>query len=339
LVLAGPIPVGLGRSHLAGNDERLLSAAVRHALVALGGSACLTAVGLAVGIDRSPILACILLAVPAGVLVYDVLVLLQAAKRPWAYHAIRIAQAGVVTCGLCAITIARPDSALDWALAFFAIGTLASAGIAGLVARRWNSAGSIPTLRALARTGRGSTGANVIDFLSLRADQFVVIAFTGPVGLGVYSVAVNWSEVGLYVGHSIGQASFESRDTLDDWAVSNILRRSTQILSGLVLLLAVTGWFLITPLFGSSFADARWVLLLLTPGIVARGTGYTSGQILLARGEGQFVTRTLAVTGLAGLSASVVLTIALGIGGAAIASSAVYALQMVVLRQKTRVRS
>jgi O-antigen/teichoic acid export membrane protein len=278
---------------------------------------------------------CILVAVPATVATNDLLVVMQAAKRAWSQQAIRIAMAAVVAVGMTGLLIAPADDRLDIAFGVWAAAAVASALTAALVARRHLAARheaetlEADTLRAAARRGEGSYLARLIDFLLLRVDQFIVVAITGPFGLGLYSVAVNMSEISWYVGAAIGQAAFEDRRTLGNEAARRILHRAGWILAFTTVVVTIAGFFLISPIFGGRFEEARWALLLLAPGLVAKGLAYTGGQLLMARGTGWVLSRIMLRILVAGLAMWGGLTYLFGIEGAAAASTAVYALQMI----------
>jgi O-antigen/teichoic acid export membrane protein len=165
-----------------------------------------------------------------------------------------------------------------------------------------------------------------------RLDQFVVAAIAGVPALGLYSAAVNLSEETEYAGIAIGQASFESERTLDDAAAKRILRMSALLLGAISVAVTVAGFFLIGPIFGDEFAEARWVLVLLAPGLVLRGPAIAGGQMMLARGQGRLLSRFMVVSVLFGLVVWSAGTLAWGINGAAFASSLVYVLQAALIR-------
>jgi O-antigen/teichoic acid export membrane protein len=330
LALAGSIPVGLGRAYLGSERVGLVRTALRHGALALGVLAMAITPAILVGVNAVALVLCILVAVPATVATNDLLVVMQAAKRAWPQQAIRIAMAAVVALGMTGLLIAPADDRLDIAFGVWAVAALASALTATLVTHRHlGPRHEKDTLRAASRRGEGSYLARLIDFLLLRVDQFVVVAILGPIGLGLYSVAVNWSEISWYVGAAIGQAVFEDRRTLGDEAARRILRRAGWILAFTTLVVTIAGFFLISPIFGEPFAEARWALLLLAPGLVAKGLAYTGGQLLMARGTGWVLSRIMLGILVAGLAMWSGLTHLFGIEGAAAATTAVYALQMI----------
>lgn len=327
IILAGPIPVGLGRAYLGRDRSSARRVLVVHAGLAFAVGMAVVVISALVGLISVALAVTMTVALPAGVVVQDALVVMQAAKRPWAYQMIRTATPLIVGVGLAFLLVvgtAGPE-AVDLAVAVFAGGTLVSAGCALLFA----PGGAEPSqLLAVAKRGRGSTFANIADVLLLRIDQVFVLLLAGTGGLGVYSVAVNWSETGLYLGHAIGQSAFEDSSTLDTTMLRRLLVRAATLITIATVAILLLGWLLIPKVFGTEFAPARTVLLFLAPGIVLRSAGYTVCQVLLARGMGRQVSLVLAVCLLVGAVGWCVAIPIVGIEGAAAVSSLTYAGQL-----------
>jgi O-antigen/teichoic acid export membrane protein len=337
LLLSGTIPVGLGRRYLAGDrsDYRtstLLHGGAAFGLILLPAALCVWATGL----NGLAILCFLLIGVPCGVVMEDSLLVLQASKRAWAYQAVRIANAGGLTIGLvwAVVFMAQSNALEDIAWISFAVGSVAGALLALTLTRAASSPGrGRLSLRQAAALGRGSFVTSITDWGLLRLDQLLLVAFAGPTALGVYSVAVNWTEVTQYVGHSIGQSMFQDVSELSKRQKRRILRRTVEMVGLLGVPLALAGLVFIPPLFGSGLADARWLVLLLVPGAVARCAAYTASQMLLGSGRGKDAARVQAVT----LGASVPLwIIAIVVGGTvalAAAASLSYVMQLVLARR------
>jgi hypothetical protein len=106
LVLAGPIATGLGRALLDGELGRLPAVALRHALLALAGLLAVSAIGIAIGLDPLAVACFLAVGIASAVVVEDVISVMMAAKRPWAYAMPRIARSLVLAGGLAAAAIA-----------------------------------------------------------------------------------------------------------------------------------------------------------------------------------------------------------------------------------------
>jgi O-antigen/teichoic acid export membrane protein len=344
LVLAGPIPIGMGRAFLARERVSLLVAPWGHAAAA--GAVAAAAAVVAVGLGASPLTAFLILfvAIPTGVVVNDLLVVFQAAKRPWSYHALRIPSTAVPTVGLAVLWFATGSPSLTDAYVLIAAGSALSATLASVLVRlhlprRLAETQNAPPLRdqlaTLARLGRGSYSAVLLDAVLLRADQFLIL-IAGRAELGLYVVAVNCAEIGLYLGNAIGQAAFEDETTLDRAQARRVLARAAGGVAAVGTAVAAVGFLLIPTVFGDAFGDSRYALLLLTPGVVARTVAYTGGQIMLAQGRGAAASHVLAVTTAVALPLTAFAAWQFAVYGVAIASTLVYALQMVLVLRRFR---
>jgi O-antigen/teichoic acid export membrane protein len=330
LLLAGSVPTGFARALLDGRPGRLVRSALRHAGLALAALAVPGAAGIALGLDPLAVLCFLAVGVPAAVVVEDVAAVMVAAKRPWAYAAPRILRSLVLAAGLGVAAIV--GGSLDVAFLLWAGGSLA----AMLLALRFAASlprGSVVPLRRALDEGRGSAVTRISTWSIRRLDQFIVAALLGLPALGLYNAAVNISEVTEYTASAIGQASFETERTLDDTAARRIVRFSVVLLALIALAVTVAGFLLIAPVFGEEFAEARWVLLLLAPGLVSRGPAIAGGQMMLARGEGAELSRIMLFAVALGSILWTVGALAWGINGVALASSAVYLVQALLIHR------
>lgn len=327
LLLTATVPVGLGRGYLRGDRDTLLPSAWRHGALTVIVVTIVSGVALAAGVDPTHLVLFVLLAIPVGVIQFDLLLVFQASKDAWRYQLPRIVGAALVTGTALWLYLDRPVDAEVIVWIAFAVGSLVAAlMLSVLVARRVGY--SLRTrLREYAELGRGSFVATMCDQMILRVGQVAVVALIGTAALGVYGVAVNWSEVGQYMGTAIAHSVFESEATLDRRDALRAFRRSAIVVGAASVAIALGGFFLIAPLFGDLFADARWPLLILAPGVPARAVAAVGNQILLAQGRGRVAARITWQTLLAGIPIVVLGTVTLGIEGAAAASTLVYFLQ------------
>jgi O-antigen/teichoic acid export membrane protein len=331
LLLGGAYPNGLARAYLVGRRATIIPTAAVHAAIALALCVLGASVALAAGVDPLALLLFIVVAAPALVFTNDLLIVLTAAKRPWSYHLPRIASGLVFSGGALAVYFAEGGDrhAVVWAL--FAASAVIAAGLYLVTGVSVLSAGGGVELKEMWQRGKGSWGASVADFLLLRCDQLLLIALVGPAALGVYAVSVNFSEVGQYLGNSIGQALFEDETTLGAKAAGRIFRMTALAVGGLCVLVAAVGWLTIVPLFGDDFADARVALLLLLPGIAARGVAWAASQMLFAREAGREVAIVEAMTFAVAIPLWVAGALLWEVNGIAAASTLVYTVQMVLM--------
>ncbi len=327
LALAGPIPVGLGRGYLRGDRAGVVRAATLHGFLATVVVIVISGGLIALEVDAVPVLFCVLLAIPCTLVVQDLLVTLQAAKRAWLFQVIRLVSAAVFSLGALLLLLLRPSVRLDAAYALWGIAALLSLVVAIVIGIASLGRGRARSLREFASLGRGSYLAGLLDWLTVRVHQYFVLLIAGSYSLGIYSVAVNWAEVVQYAGYSMGQALFEEERTLDSTAVRRILARSAVILIVFSACVGIAGVLLVEVLFGQPFAAAKWPLLLFMPGTVARSLAYAGGQILLARGQGPRLSRISIVVLAFGALTWTVMTATLGVEGTAAATTLTYGLQ------------
>ncbi|GAA2704219.1 lipopolysaccharide biosynthesis protein [Micromonospora olivasterospora] len=116
----------------------------------------------------------------------------------------------------------------------------------------------------LLRSGIQSLGLTMGLALALRADRFILGGVAGAAMVGVYSTAATLSEAPRVIPAAIGQTTYR-KVTLGFGAaeVERAQRYAVLASAGTGLAVAVTGWLLITPVFGASFAEARPLLLVL----------------------------------------------------------------------------
>lgn len=336
LVLAGSIPTGLARAFLHGDRTRLRGTMNRHFLATVAICIPLAALGLAFGLDRDALLLFLVIGVPCTVITQDALMVLQAAKRPWLYHAVRIVAAISFGGGLAVLLAFGPDHPKTLVFVLFAAGTVASAGAALVVAMRHFGSRRPHALGEMADLGRGSFSATLFDLALLRCDQFVLVGISGPAALGIYSVAVNCAEVGQWAGNSFGQALFEDETTLSRDDARRLFLKIAGLVAAICAVVAALGFVLISPVFGEAFASARWALLLLAPGIVARAIGHAGYIILLAAGRGPIAARIGFVSFAFALPLWVVGAAVGGATGTALASTLAYMIQMVLTFSRFR---
>jgi O-antigen/teichoic acid export membrane protein len=330
LLLAGSVPTGFARGFLEGRPGRLGRSALRHGGLSFVALLAVGAAGIAIGLDPLAVACFLGVGVPAAVVVEDVAAVMVAAKRPWAFAAPRTLRSLILAAGLGVAAIV--GGSLDVAFLLWAGGSLAAMLLALRFSRSLPTGPPMPLRRALSE-GRGSATTRISTWSIRRLDQFIVAALLGLPALGIYNAAVNISEVTEYAASAIGQASFETERTLDDAAARRIIRVSAALLAVIAFVVTVAGFFLIAPVFGEEFAEARWVLVLLAPGLIFRGPAIAGGQMMLARGQGPALSRIMLGAVATGSILWTAGALAWGIEGAALASSGVYVLQALLIHR------
>jgi O-antigen/teichoic acid export membrane protein len=229
--------------------------------------------------------------------------------------------------GVAALWLDGNLSTVEAALAWVAIhvvraGWLWSAGVAAVGAARPRLALLVESMRFGLRAWVGT----VADGLNFRVDQLLVALLATETSLGLYAVAVNASEVLLYlptaaatallpVAASAGASARHAR-TLDTF------RSALFATTASVMLAALAGPLLIPAVFGHAFDGAVVPFLLLLPGVLGAVAlaVFTSGLVAASLpGRSSFAPFASLATGLA---LDLVLIPAFGASGAAAAASA-----------------
>ena len=246
-----------------------------------------------------------------------------------AYAGIRLLRRGMLLVLLVAVAaIARLS--LDAAL-IVNLATLVLTGLAIIVvAARTGSAMGRPDGRLLREQlsfGSRSVLATLTERLLFRVDAFIVNALLGVRATGLYSVTQSLAETLWYVPNAIGTVMFSRAvDPRGDAArVAAVLTRTTIAMTIVVGIPAfILGPRVVRVVYGSAFTDAGVALRFILPGIVAYSAVAVLSRYIVGRGRPGWTT----AIGLAGLGvnvvANLVLVPALGIRGAALASSIAY---------------
>lgn len=173
--------------------------------------------------------------------------------------------------------------------------------------------------------------ACLLAFLVIRSDLLLVNYFLGTAAAGVYSIAVQISDALLLMPVTIGMIllpKIAAETTGGVETTARILRHTTLLLTGLVLVAAILAGPVVRTLYGPGFEGAALATLCLLPGIWALGLN----GVLMNHFAGRGMPAVTLYAPLVGLLLNVGLNLVVvpryGIAGAAITSSAAYALML-----------
>lgn len=173
---------------------------------------------------------------------------------------------------------------------------------------------------------RRSYVQSVTGYLELRQDVVLLGILGSAAGVGLYSVGASVAELLFYLPQVLA-AALTARSLQEDAAEGAAITASvTRLLVAALVLIAAAVTLaaqpLITGVFGAEFAPSATVVLLLLPGIVIWGAASQSGAYLAT--HGRLFPRLSTFTLLLNLGLNLALIPALGIAGAAIATSISY---------------
>lgn len=176
------------------------------------------------------------------------------------------------------------------------------------------------------------------NMLMTNADILVLSLYVSPEQIGVYFILTRSLALAKFIRFAIaavsgrGFAEFSAGD--EPLKLAQMARQTTKW-SFLLTLLATAGILLIgiplLTLFGERFVDAYPVMFWLALGVVIRGATGAVDELLMVLGHQNPVALILFITLLANLALNFLLIPAMGLYGAAIATSSAIALQFIGL--------
>ena len=178
--------------------------------------------------------------------------------------------------------------------------------------------------------------SNVVQFLNYRLDVFIVTALLGTAALGLYALAVSVAQLLWLISVAASVVLFP-RVASNTETSADTAARTAQVARVVLTIsvlgaggLALGGPLLVRTLYGNEFAGAISPLLLLLPGIAV----FSLPNVLASYIAGVGRPRLNLYVALAALAVTIALDLALipamGIDGAAIASTASYAVSAVL---------
>lgn len=213
-----------------------------------------------------------------------------------------------------------------------ALGTVTGVGVGVLSAAlllsprfrlkpHWN----VAYLRRAVRYGVRVEASYLIAILAGRLDLLLVFSLAGQAAAGNYSVALTIAGVAGLAPWAFSYAAFPQLAYIEESGVKSlsllIWRRGLIASAAVAALLGVLGPVFISPTFGDAFQPAVVPTVILLGGAVC-----VSGQLVLARavaarGDPRLILRSFGLSLIVMIALDLVLIPALGITGAAIAST------------------
>jgi O-antigen/teichoic acid export membrane protein len=193
----------------------------------------------------------------------------------------------------------------------------------------------VKLLKDIIKYGLKSYPGTIAQFLNYRLDLLLVAYFLSFEEVGLYILAVNWSELIFYLPDSMAAVLFptiaSSKSTKDSNELTAIMTKAVMIimLIGSIFILLVAGK-LIPFLYTDQFLGSIYPLFILLPGVLMLSMWKIIISDLAGRGFPQYKS----ITSTAGMILNVILNIILiplyGINGAALATSLSYTLTTIL---------
>jgi O-antigen/teichoic acid export membrane protein len=184
-------------------------------------------------------------------------------------------------------------------------------------------------VRDVAGLGVRIHAANLVFFLLLRGDTFLVSGFLGTADVGIYSLAVLFGELALLVTTPLTEAALPFQVEVSTPDSADLAFKAARFNFALAVLIAAAFsaslWLLIPTLYGEQFAPAYPALVALLPGVILMAASRPLALLLLRQRQ-PLVYGGLGLAALAlNVALNVVLLPSIGIIGASVASSLAYA--------------
>jgi len=185
----------------------------------------------------------------------------------------------------------------------------------------------IATLRKLAGFGlQGETG-NLLQLLNYRLDQYIVRAYVGLAGVGIYAVSASMTEAIFVMANTVALVLLPRLTADEDEAhwIAPLAARNTMLIAGIgAVALAILAPVLVPLAFGDRYEDSVRPLWLLLPGTVALSGSKVLTSYIFSKGQPLVNTGITVVSLVVTVTADLLLIPWLDVNGAAIASSLAY---------------
>ena len=189
---------------------------------------------------------------------------------------------------------------------------------------RW----SLRVVRSTINYGMKSYVGDLLQFFNYRLDAFLVNAFIGPVGVGIYGASAVLAELLWQLPNSVGFVIFPKAAGTDHAAMNRFTPRVFWIVMAVsslgAIVLALFGRLAIHIILSDAFLDAYIPLLVLLPGVVLLGGGKVLTNDIAGRGYPHYNSIAAGFALVITLALDLLLIPRMGIVGAALASTVAY---------------
>ncbi len=178
------------------------------------------------------------------------------------------------------------------------------------------------------RFGLQSQAGNLVQLMSYRLDSYLVLLFVSASGVGLYAVAVSFSEGLWFVANSIATVLLPRLSASGDEYASEmaaVVARSTMLVTALgALVVALLAPFVVPLVFGDDFEASVRPLYWLLPGTVALAAAKILSAYVFSRGRPLINSGISIVTLALATAGDLILIPPFGVSGAAAAASVGY---------------
>jgi O-antigen/teichoic acid export membrane protein len=273
----------------------------------------------------------VLLSIPIEILLECEIGMFVGAERFRTRAAVAVAAQAAGLAGFAVLLLfgRTPENAMWGSL----LGALAGVGIAAVILKDsfrgiWKIGAARENLLPTLSYGMRGQFGKVASFFNYRLDVFVINYFLNPAQVGLYALGVVISEALWQIPSAASVALFPRTARTVDQGASEftclIMRQILVIACAGAIAIAIGSWLFLPLIFGERFRPSIAVVWLLLPGTVALSLGRVGVSDLAGRGKSGY-SSVFSITALVvTVALDLILIPRLGIQGAALASSAAY---------------
>jgi O-antigen/teichoic acid export membrane protein len=185
------------------------------------------------------------------------------------------------------------------------------------------------TIRKLAKFGLQGEVGNVLQLLNYRLDQYIVRAYVGLAGVGIYAVGASMTEAIFIMANAVALVLLPRLSAASEeeaqWMAPVATRNTIFVAAAGALVLALAAPVIVPLAFGEAYEDSIEPLWLLLPGTVLLCGSKVLTSYIFSQGRPLVNTGITVISLVVTLVANLALVPWLDVNGAAIASSLAYA--------------
>jgi O-antigen/teichoic acid export membrane protein len=185
------------------------------------------------------------------------------------------------------------------------------------------------TIRKLAKFGLQGEVGNVLQLLNYRLDQYIVRAYVGLAGVGIYAVGASMTEAIFIMANAVALVLLPRLSAASEeeaqWMAPVATRNTIFVAAAGALVLAMAAPVIVPLAFGEAYEDSIEPLWLLLPGTVLLCGSKVLTSYIFSQGRPLVNTGITVISLVVTLVANLALVPWLDVNGAAIASSLAYA--------------
>jgi len=222
---------------------------------------------------------------------------------------------------------------IAWVLA--AIFTLLPTWLFALQESKWKVNLNMPLLWQSFKFGGRLYPGNIAQFLNYRLDIFLVGFFLTPFEIGIYTTASSLAQKLWEFPHAIRtvllyRVASQTKNSQAIITTTQVTRIIALLMATLCILFALGSYPLVLILYGTEYISAVVPLVLLMPGVWTLSIGKLLSIHLAGIGKPEIGTLGAVISLIATVTLDLILIPAIGIAGAAIASSVAYTVATIV---------